>query len=79
MELAGSGDPDVGGLRTRVSGEIGGGNVVGIGSVGNGQTAKLLVQVAWGPGFTRVTTFTLAVQRGAGCPVRFWASAVTAG
>jgi hypothetical protein len=107
VDFGGSGDLDVGGLRTRVScgtqlsviqlanntatparwfehesgasGELGGPDVAGIGSVGNGQTGRLLLQVAWGPGFTRVTTFTIAVQRGGGCPVRFWATAVTTG
>jgi hypothetical protein len=61
------------------SGEITGGGLVGLGSVGNGQTGRLLIQVLWGAGFTRLTTFTVAVQRDAGCPVRFWASAVTTG
>ena len=107
VDFGGSGDLDVGGLRTRVScgtqlsviqlsndtatparyfehvsgasGEVAGATVVGIGSVGNGQTGKLLLQVSWGPGFSRLTTFTIAVVRGGACPVRLWASAVTTG
>lgn len=64
---------------TNVSGQLASPGSVTLSQVADGGAGTARVQVAWGPALARVTTFTVSVVRAGGCPVEWWASAVTVG
>ena len=59
------------------TGELADNSAVELAAIVDGQQARAIVQVAWGPAFARVTTFTVGAVRGGGC--RWWVSATTVG
>lgn len=57
--------------------DVGTGGSVSLASLADGQQAHRVLQVAWGPDFSRTTTFIASLHR-PGCPARLSATAITA-